>query len=263
MPAPEEEFRAQGFVRLPASAESLAWASHAFGAGRAILADPGNAAWFRHGATWFVGVNLLPNDAAGRLPGGPPLDGPATALLDALGRGGAALDPGQVSAVFPGYPRPSPEDSDSAFRYRRDRDAAHVDGLLPVGPERRRMAREAHAYILGIALSDADPDASPLVAWAGSHRIVAAAFRAATEGRPEEEWPDVDLTTAYHEARARAFATCRRVPLPIRPGEAVVLHPLALHGIAPWRAGAAASPEGRITAYFRPQPASLLQSWGD
>ena len=61
------------------------------------------------------------------------------------------------------------------------------------------------------------------------------------------------MTTAYAAARREVFQTCRRVTLPARPGEAMLMHRLTLHGVAPWAAGAQAAPEGRIIAYFRPQ----------
>ena len=159
----------------------------------------------------------------------------------------------QVSSVFPGYPQPSPNESDAAFAYRRDRDAAHVDGLLPIGPARRRMVREPHAYILGLPLTDCDAGASALVVWEGSHRIMAAAFAAALGDWDEAARPEIDITEAYHAARRTAFERCARVALHARPGEAVLLHRLALHGISPWVDGARAPAEGRIIAYFRPE----------
>lgn len=75
----------------------------------------------------------------------------------------------QVSAVLPGYPQQGGEETEGAARFRLRRDAAHLDGLLPVGPDRRRKLREPHGFILGIPLTEASPDASPLVAWEGSH----------------------------------------------------------------------------------------------
>ena len=42
----------------------------------------------------------------------------------------------QLSVIFPGYPKPRTGDSEAAFEYRRKRDAAHVDGLLPIGVEK-------------------------------------------------------------------------------------------------------------------------------
>ena len=89
------------------------------------------------------------------------------------------LHKGQVSVVYPGYPRPKEGESEAAFDYRRDRDAAHLDGLLPVGTPRQRMIREPHAYILGLPVTKADPGAAPLVVWDGSHRMMREAMNGA------------------------------------------------------------------------------------
>ena len=191
-----------------------------------------------------MGVDCLPNDAQGRLPGGPALSGALTAGIT-----DEPLHPGQVSAVFPGYPRPIAGESAAATRYRRDRDGAHVDGLLPVGGRRRRMMREPHAYILGLPLTAVTSETSPLVVWEGSHEIIREAFRAALAGTPVAHWGEVDLTETYHVARRRCFESCARVEIIARPGEALLLDPLILHGITPWR-GTGSAP--RIVAYFRP-----------
>ena len=251
-PDPRAHLRALGWVRLPADARSRAWSEAALPVARQVVNDPANAHWLRCEGTWFAGVNILPNDAEGRVAGGPPLQGPAVDLIGALGLGDLALDRAQVSVVHPGYPRPREGESAAAFRYRRDRDAAHVDGLLAVGPDKRRMAAETHGYILGLPLTETGPGASPLAVWEGSHRIMAAAFRAALSGIPPGDWGGTDLTEVYHSARRRAFETCRRVLVHAPPGEACLVHRLALHGVSPWLAGASAPPEGRMIAYFRP-----------
>ena len=115
------------------------------------------------------------------------------------------------------------------------------------------MIREPHGFILGLPLTEADPDAAPLVVWEGSHEILRRAFAAALAPHPEEAWPDVDPTDIYQAARREVFASCRRVALPARPGEALLLHRLVLHGMAPWAEGAVADPMGRVNAYFRPE----------
>ena len=117
----------------------------------------------------------------------------------------------------------------------------------------RRRLREPHAFILGIALNDADPGASPLVVWEGSHRIMGEAFRSVLGPGPATQYRRRDITDAYQAARRTVFEGCARVPLPLRRGEAVLLHRLALHGVAPWAEGAGAPLEGRIIAYFRPE----------
>lgn len=211
--------------------------------------------WLRCGGTWFAGVNILPNDGQGRIPGGPALPAALTAEIAALtGLPGWSWDRAQISVCHPGYPRRDGRDSDAAFRYRRNRDAAHLDGLLPVGPDRRRHLREHHGFILGIPLVETSPDAAPLVIWEGSHRLAARAFREILAGTAPERWGGIDLTERYHALRREIFAACPRVPVHAKPGEAYLLHRHALHGIAPWAEGAHAPPEGRMIAYFRPDP---------
>lgn len=243
-----------GWRRFPADNRSRAWAAAARAAGCALMDDPANAHWWRHGGTWFAGVNLLPNGPEGAL-AGVPLAGPAIDWLDWAG----GWDAAQVSVVRPGYPRQDPGESDAAHRFRRNRDAAHVDGLLPVGSRRRRMVRETHGFILGIGLSAAGAGAAPLVVWEGSQVPVARAFRAALSKCAPDNWPDQDLTDVYQGARRAVFETCRRVEVPLGPGEAVVVHRLAVHGIAPWVPGATSDPDGRMIAYFR--PAVALDAW--
>lgn len=246
-----------GFVRFAPEPATTAWVGAALP--RAIAALAANSDDLRCGGTWNVGLDLLPNGPDGAV-AGVALGGDAiTAARQQFGE--LPLHRAQLSTVLPGYPQPWPDESPTAFAYRRNRDAAHVDGLLPVGPDKRRMIREPHAFVLGIALNDCDPGASPLVVWPGSHRIMGAAFRAAVamaaRGTPLR---DVDVTAAYQEARRKVFETCPRLELPARPGEAILMHRHLLHGVAPWAEGASAPPEGRIIAYFRPQFSSV-QDW--
>ncbi len=240
---------AVGWRRIGPTPGLLAWSKAALPVAQAALAasdDP-----LRCGGTWAVGLDLLENDASGRVGG---VDLP----WDDLGLTPEALHKAQLSTVHPGYPQPSPEESPAAQTFRRSRDAAHVDGLLPVGPDRRRMIKEPHAWILGLALNEHDAGASPLVVWQGSHLIMGAAFRAAL-GDLQGDLDAVDLTEVYTAARRDVFRLCRRIEVPVRPGQATLLHRMTLHGVAPWADGATAPPEGRIIAYFRP----LAQSVAD
>ena len=207
----------------------------------------------RCGGTWAVGLELLDNDATGAV-GGQAFPWSVLPLTR------VPLHRAQISTVYPGYPQPSAEETAAAFGYRLKRDAAHLDGLLPMGPERRRMVKEPHAWILGISLNDCGAGASPLVVWEGSHEVLRAALREAFAGHPVESWGEVEVTEAYQAARARVFETCRRVELPSRVGEAVLLHRLMLHGVAPWVEGAKAPLEGRVIAYFRPLMGSV-EEW--
>ncbi len=239
-----------GWTRFAFDPALARWAEHADAAAVHAENDPDNAEWLRCGGTWFVGVNALPNDAGGQLPGGPPLTGAAIEAAHGLS-GGAPLDRAQASVCYPGYPRQGEDESDSAFVYRRDRDAAHVDGLHRIMPGRRRRLLERHAYILGLPLNDAPPDAAPFVVWEGSHKIMQAAFIRRFESVAPERWADEDVTEAYQAARREVFAICDRVEIAARPGEAFLTHRHVLHGVGPW--GADSGGARRALAYFRPE----------
>lgn len=228
-----------------------AWADTARHVALGVLAK--STAEWRCGGTWFVGVDALPNGPDGVLR---EMEFPWQALpLDA-----EPLHPGQLSVIRPGYPQPSPSESEAAHRFRVARDAAHLDGLLLVAPGERRFVKEPHSWILGLPLNPCGPEAAPLVVWDGSHAVMRAALSQTLAQHPPSEWGKVDVTEAYKAARRRVFETCRRVELPARPGEATLIHRLTLHGVAPWADGAAAPPEGRMIAYFRPQLASV-EDW--
>lgn len=219
------------------------WAEAADKVATAVLADPAQADQYRYAKTWFVGVDALPNAEDGHVEG-VPLKGP---VIDQLAHD--HWHSAQLSVTFPGYPQPMDGESVGQHRFRTQRDAAHVDGLLPHGPARRRHLIEPHAFILGLPLNDSDQ--SPLVVWEGSADILRAAFRQALSDHTPEEWSQIDLTEPYQAARKHCFETCARVELSARPGEALLLHRLTLHGVAPWQ-DMRPFPQGRRIAYFRP-----------
>ncbi|MEM7176372.1 MAG: hypothetical protein AAF503_01595 [Pseudomonadota bacterium] len=230
------------------------WADAALPLAQQIAADPqARGDWLRCGGTWFAGVNIFPNGADGAVPGRvPPLDCAALeAGLASVGASEIALDAAQISICYPGYPQPWDGESPANFRFRRDRDAAHVDGLLR-DANRNRSLGEVHGFILGIPLSETPAEASPLVVWEGSHEVMRAAFRARLAGIAPAEWHREDVTECYVAARRRVFETCRRVRVAVAPGSAYLVHRLALHGVAPW--GAAGGQTPRVIAYFRPDP---------
>lgn len=247
-----DAFLARGWVRFARDPAIAAWAEAARAPALALTRAPD--AEFRCDGTWFPGVNTLPNDAAGAIAGQvPPLAGaPLDFAEQQLGLGAHALDAAQISICYSGYPRHGAEETEAAYRYRLNRDAAHVDGLLREKPSRRRRLGEAHGYILGLPLVETAAAASPLVVWEGSHEIMRAAFRQTLGDLPPGRWGERDVTEIYQETRRRVFETCRRVAIPAQPGESYVVHRLALHGVAPWRAAADAAP--RSIAYFRPNP---------
>ena len=240
-----------GWQSFPGDPALLDWVAAALPRARAAVADPAQrAAGLVCEGTWFVGVDALDNDIDGSV-GGVPLCGAARDLADAQ-FGPLPLHRAQVSVIWPGYPRPRDGESEAAFRFRQRRDGAHLDGLLPEGPDRRRFFREPHAWILGLPLNSCGAGASPLVVWRGSHHILRRALLRACDGHPPEVWGDLDLTEAYTAARAEIFTTCERVELQAAPGQAYLLHRLVLHGVAPWAEGAVAPADGRMVSYFRP-----------
>ena len=211
------------------------------------------AQWLRYQGTWFAGVNALANGADSRVGSGAPLQGEAIDFISSeLGLAHIVWDQAQVSICYPGYPQPMAGESVGRARYRRARDAAHVDGLLREGPEQRRYLRELHGFILGIPMLEFDPGAAPFVVWEGSQEIMRAAFAARFAGIEPRQWGEEDITDAYHAARDAAFAQCRRTEIHARPGEVFLAHRLILHGMAPWAPDAQASPDGRMICYFRP-----------
>jgi hypothetical protein len=237
-----------GWQKLGPDPAIAAWAKVAREAALHTLATT-EETW-RCGGTWFVGVDALPNAPDGSINATP-------FPWDALPLTPEPLHKAQLSVIRPGYPQPSPDETPAAFAFRRDRDAAHLDGLLPIGPDKHRMVKEPHAWILGLPLNDTT--ASLLTVWEGSHDLIRAALLKALDPHPPETWGNIDITDAYQAARKHIFAICRRIELPARPGEATLLHRLTLHGVAPWKTADQAPPEGRMIAYLRPHLANVYQ----
>jgi hypothetical protein len=248
-----QHFFEHGWCRFDSDARLLRWVESALPAARAARADAQHARWLRYQGTWFAGVNVLANHADSSVDEGEPLQGEAIDFVAAeLEPGEFDWDRAQVSICYPGYPQPMAGESTARTRYRRERDAAHVDGLLREGPGQRRHLREHHGFILGIPLVEFDAGAAPFVVWEGSQDIMRSAFAARFEGLDPQQWGEQDITEAYHAAREAAFAHCRRVEIHARPGEAFLAHRLVLHGMAPWQPAARAGPDGRMVCYFRP-----------
>ena len=251
MPDPLRRYREEGWTVFPHDPALASWAADCAAVARAMLTDPELAEWYRCDGTWFAGVNALPNDAEGSIPQQvPPLSGEAVAFArDTLGLGGFGWDMGQISVVFPGYPRHGAEDTEASFRYRLNRYAAHVDGLERTMPERRRKLSETHSFLLGIPLTDAKAEEGAFVVWRGSHEIMREAFTALFEGHDPKDWFDIDVTDAYVAARKHCFEVCEPIRIAPGVGKAYIVHPLALHGVAPWEAP---TTDPRMIAYFRP-----------
>ena len=250
----DEGFTELGWVKFGRDPYVMDWIDAVRPAAITASDDPDlRRQWLRSGGTWFVGVNALGNDAAGRIGGGQPL--PGTALADArrLCPHFEALDRGQVSVAYPGYPQQDPQETDAAFRFRRDRAAAHLDGLHRGVAGSGRRFREHHAFILGIPLGCVTTGSSPVVVWEGSHHIMRVFLQAELGDLPPEKWATRDLSDAYAAARREVFATCPQREITTNIGEAYILHRFAVHGVMPW--GNGTTP--RAVIYFRPEAAGL------
>ncbi len=252
MPDPLDEYRTRGWTVFPHDPAIETWAKACAPVAERLSHDPEHSHWWRCDGTWFAGVNVLPNDAGGGVAEEdvPALSGAAITFIEqSLGYSDVAYDAAQVSVVTSGYPRQGEEETEAAWRYRVKRCAAHVDGLERTMPERRRKLSETHGFLLGIPLGDASVEQGAFVIWEGSHEVMRAAFRKRFAGVAPLEWRSLDITEAYTEARAQVFETCTPVEIAPGLGSAYVMHPLALHGVAPWRGN-----EGppRAVAYFRP-----------
>jgi hypothetical protein len=238
-------FGAAGWCRFPWETGVAAWAEAAHRVALGVTAEKAMQDRFlRHGGTWFVGVDALPNEADGSV-GGVALKGPWEALVQVP----EVWHRAQLSVVHPGYPGRDAGESEAGHRFRRERDAAHLDGLLAEGEGKRRFLREPHAFVLGLPLTEMNEETSPFVVWEGSHLLIGRAFAAAFAGIADVTV--MDVTEVYQAARREVFETCPRRVVTAGPGEAILCHRMAIHGTAPW--GQAAGPEGgRMVAWFRP-----------
>lgn len=230
-----------GFVTFGYDPHVARWAKAAYLRTLELTAVAGVlAAQLRHQDTWFVGVDTLDNDTKGTV-SGVPLQGPWDVPK-------LPLHAAQVSIVYAGYPKKDADESTANHLYRINRRAAHVDGLLPVGPDRRRFAHEPHAYILGLPLNDVV--AAPTVVWQGSHHIMKRALVAAIG---DQTPADVDITDVYQTARREVFDTCEMVAINCAVGEAFLLDRFALHGTESWDVAHPPVKEGRMIAFLRPE----------
>ncbi len=254
-------FQKYGWVKFAFDDALFDWVQAVLPQAVAATRAPEMQHWYQCQGTWFVGVDALDNDAQGNVGMSGPLRGkPIEAIQEMFGRM-PSLHKAQVSVTYPGFPKPRDNEAESAFLYRFKRFGAHVDGLLAIGEERRRMVKEPHEFVLGIPLNACSPDASPLVVWEGSHKIMRAAFVRALSGFAQEEMANVDVTEAYKLARREVFETCTPRYVHAQPGEAYLMHRHCLHGVAPWAEGAVAPTEGRIIVYFRPETIKGVVDW--
>lgn len=254
-----EQFESLGWCRYSGGAALLNWVEQIKPVAQQVLHKPENQIWWRHGATWFAGVNVLPNDKRGRVAGGDALDDQlcnwVRTVIGLDEQTTIDWEPGQLSVLKPGYPQRDPDESLNAHRFRCNRDAAHVDGLLPVGEARRRMPQEFHRFILGIPLLPAPAHAGPTVVWEGSHKIMQQAFIDALQNVSIQDWLNADLTDVYQRTRREVFERCKRVEVHVPPGDCYLIHRFALHGVAPWQPLTGEQDERRSIVFFRPEVA--------
>lgn len=245
-----------GFCVFEPDQAILDWVQLTLPAARQAVAAATNRHWLRHNKTWFAGVNVLPNDASGKVMGGIAVQGRAAQFVETSLNGNLqALDRAQVSVCYPGYPQQDADETNAAFNFRLKRDAAHLDGLLRktnADGQSKRYIREHHDYIFGIGMSAASAEAAPFVVWEGSHQLVRRGLQETLRGISPNEWHNTDIVGAYQDLRRSIFARCPRIEVPLKKGQTIVAHRLLLHGTAPWRAGAKASQDGRMTCFFRP-----------
>lgn len=253
----QTQFMQHGWCSFAHSEELHQWAKSVQPVVGQLLTDAALAHWWRHGETWFAGVNLLPNDRSGGVDDGPVLGADVCAWVRRTAMLGAgetiAWERGQPSVLRPGYPRHGAQETEAAHRFRRNRDAAHVDGLLPVGEQRRRMPQEFHRFILGIPLQQSPAHAGPTVVWEGSHKLIQQAFIEALKDVPIQDWPQTDLTDVYQRTRTEVFDRCKRVEVHVPPGECYLIHRFAVHGMAPWEERAGDQGKLRSIVFFRPE----------
>ena len=252
-------FGDKGYIEFKYEEQIAKWAEFAEKKGNEILANPNQLAkWLQCEGTWFVGVDVLPNDSKGNFE---EVKFPDTfsSLMENINL--KSYHKGQLSVIFPGYPKPRAGDSEAAFEYRLKRDAAHVDGLLPIGTKKRRYLIEAHGIILGIPLNNTHSGASPIVVWEGSHLIMKKEFSNLLAKVPPSSWKDIDLTDTYKKARRNCFENCKRKVIESPVGTGYALHPLLLHGISPWVSPSrGVESSTRQVAYFRPL-LNNVQDW--
>ncbi len=253
-----EQYTNHGFCLFEHDAAILNWVDSVLPAARKAVKAKQNQHWFRHGDTWFVGVNVLPNDRYGRLSNGPRLTGTAVNFIEkVITKKSLNLDRAQISVCYPEYPLPSSDESDSAFAYRLRRDAAHVDGIMRQGEHRYLVER--HDYIFALPVTQFSHDAAPFVVWKGSHKIIQAALSNFLAGFPVAQWNTVPVNDVYNEARKKVFADCQRIELALKPGQSFVGHRHILHGTASWGSSASSGPDGRMLCFFRPESFSIKQ----
>lgn len=257
----DKDFQTLGYKVFPHEDALFDWAVRAAPIALAAAQDTDqHNMWLRSNGTWFVGVDTVPLNADDCINGSAPLAGAGAAFARSLqSEPWDGWGAGQGSICYPKYPLQDKGESDASFRYRARRDSAHLDGLKPIGPNRRRHFDEFHSFIFGIPLGDVDAGAAPFVIWEGSHHIFGEMLAKVFDGIDPKEWHAIDITDIYGQTRARIFDTCKRIEIPAKQGACYVAHRFSLHGVAPWTA---TGPDAhRSIVYFRPYWTGSLRDW--
>jgi hypothetical protein len=135
--------------------------------------------------------------------------------------------------VMRGTPQPMVEETPNAFKYRKNRFNAYVDGVLPVGKAKRQYVREYHTFILGIPLVDYNEFAAPVVVWKGSYNIMQDYLSKQLIQLKDGLLKNEDITDVYHEARQEIFAKCKPKNVTALVGGFYLIHRHALHSVMP------------------------------
>ncbi len=226
-----------------------------------INSTEGQRKKLRCGDTWFPGVNFLENDSFGNIDGALFPEKLLKFIKHHEPNFGGIFDKGQISICYTGYPRRMNSESKSSFDFRRNRYAAHIDGILPVGKTRRRFIKEYHSFILGIPINQAGKEASPCVIWEGSHEIIKNELRKYKRLRKISNWGNEDITEFYNDLRKKIFSSCEVKEIWVPMGHAYIINRLSLHGIMPWNQKPKGDENSRMIAYFRPDLKNGQKRW--
>ena len=256
------DYSAKGWVALPFSKGLFTWANTVKKSVNQKLGSMTEAEKdLRCGGTWFPGVNFLDNDPNGNVDGSTfPSD--RTELLKRLEPSFSGFyDRAQISICYPSYPKKMADETISAFNYRTNRFAAHLDGLLPIGQSRRRFLIEHHAFIYGIPVNPSGEDSSPCVVWEGSHKLVQSEFKSFLISKNINSLEGQDVTEFYTSLRKKIFSSCKIKPVWVPLGHSYLIHRLTLHGILAWKGSGENTNMNRTIAYFRPHLIGGHETW--
>ena len=166
-----QHINSQGYYVWPWRQDIFQWSQSLLTPARQAMATPEHQHWWHHQNTWFVGVNALPNNPHGQVAKGKAMMSWLQGLLETYClHAPLNLDKGQISTCHMGYPQQDQDEPNQNYYFRKHFYAAHMDGLIPEGKQRRRYLKEYHSFILGVPLTEHDAQAAPLMVWPNSHQ---------------------------------------------------------------------------------------------